>query len=623
MKEKYKSPLMVSLLLAVMVFAVYSNIFKNSATNWDDPALFRWETLHSMTVENLREVFTYRSGATFQPVRDLSYMIDFSLWGPQVVFGMHLQSLLLYMLMVIACYAFIRELLKVFHDNEEECYTWAAIASVLFAVHPVHVESVTWLYARKEPLLGLFTFLALWAFIKARMVSWKYYLLSVGALLLAILSKPTALVVPGVMFMLDIAMQARLKEPSFWKRRLAVYVPILIMVVPMLVRLINMMIYTGGVKPYHGGSFGTNLFAVSQILFSYITLIGFTLNYSADYPIPLYVDPKTVMPWVYLGLNGLLLMSGVWAFVKKRYVYSFFVAWYYILLLPVSHIFPISQNMTDRYALLPSLSWCMLLGYLLSRLWHLRSSRVSPHFAMALAIGLFGFVTLFYSYMTFQQNSIWRNSQTLWEDTLAKYPDSSPANVNLAAIYIHQGRYEEVQELCLRAIKYQPYDYLAISNLALAQMMMKQYDNAVNNYRQALRLKPDLWEAKMGLAYTYAEKGDHANAYALYKELLPGSSGAGGGFKAKGYYHLGYAAWKLGKKDEAYTYLALAEPGMRKDKFLLTDLAGLYTSMMDMKKAYELYSALYPMLGKNDPREKLGMLLKALEKKLRQQETRD
>jgi hypothetical protein len=300
--------------------------------------------LHSFTVENLKTVLTYQSATTYQPMRDLSYMIDFSLWGEKAVFGMHLQSILLYALMIIACYTFLRELLKIFHDDADECYIWAVIAAVLFAVHPVHVESVTWLYARKEPLLGLFTFISLWAFIKARVVSWKYYLPSAGALMLAILSKPTALVIPGIMFMLDIAIQARLREPGFWKRRLAVYIPILIVVVPMAVRLVTMMATTGGIKPYHGGSFGTNLLAVSQILIRYMDLIGFTINYSADYPITLFVNPKTWVPWVFVGLNVLLVGSALWAFMKKRYIYSLFVAWYYIFLLPVSHIFPISQT---------------------------------------------------------------------------------------------------------------------------------------------------------------------------------------------------------------------------------------------------------------------------------------
>jgi len=617
MTERIRSPLIITVLLAVMVAALYSNTLDNSATNWDDPVLFTKKMYYGFTWDHVKEALTFRSGSTFQPLRDLSYMVDFGLWGDRAVLGMHIQNIILYILMIFACYAFLRQLLRVFHENEDECYIWAALASVLYAVHPVHVESVAWLFARKEPLLGIFTFLSLWAFLKGRLVSWKYYLLSVLALVLAVLSKPTALVVPGIMFVLDIALQARLKEPSFWKKRLILYVPLLIMVIPMMVRLVNTLHITGGVKPYHGGSFWTNLLAVSQILISYIRLIGFNINYS-DYPIPLFTDPRTWQPWLFVGLNVLLVGSAAAAFVKRHYVYSFFVVWYYVFLIPVSHIFPISQVMTDRYALLSSLSWCVLLGYLLSRLWHakIRVGVLSPSFFTALAVGLFCFITLFYAYMTFRQNDVWQNSQTLWEDTLAKYPTSSPANVNLSALYIKQGRYADAQRLSIEAIKALPYDYLAISNLALTQIMMKQYDNAINNYQQALKLKPDLPEARMGLAYAYWEKGDYVMAYehyrALYRDRITGSPS----HRDTMYYRLGYSAWKLGRKEEARMFLAKAEPGMRRDSFKLSELAGVYTSMRDVGKALELYSDLYDQLEDGDAKDKLARLLDALRKRV-------
>ena len=621
MTERIRSPLAISVLISVMVFAVYFNILDNSPTNWDDPAIFSRTALHGMSLENLKQVLAFNPNSTYQPVRDLTYMIDFSLWGNRVVFGIHLQNIFLYIIMVLACYAFLRELLSVFNDDPSECYLWASLSAVLYAVHPVHVESVAWLFGRKEPLLGIFTFISLWAFIKGRLSSWKYYVVSAASLLLAILSKPTALIVPGVMIMIDFALQARRRDPSFWKKRLMLYIPILAVVLPMIVRLLVMMHNVGGIKPYHGGSFWTNLLAVSQILISYISLIGFTINYAADYPITLYTSLTSWQVWVFLGLNVFLVASAVLAFFRKRYIYSIFVGWYYLFLLPVSHLFPISQNMADRYALLPSLSWCVLVGYLLMRLWHLKLMRniFSPQFTMALAIGLFCFLTLAYSYMTFRQNDIWQNSQTLWEDTLAKYPNSTPANVNLSAIYIHQGRFREVQDLCITAIKALPYDYLAISNLALAQMMMKQYDNAIHNYKEAIRLKPDLREAMLGLANAYWESGDYKNTYLMYDKLVRENIPWTPYHKTTSLYRLGYAAMKLGRAEEARRYLALAEQGMRKDKFLLSDLAGTYTSMRDMEKAYELYSSLYPMLDEGNAKTKLKNLLDALRKHLKRQ----
>lgn len=601
-------------LLSVLVFGVYFNILDNEPTNWDDPALFTRSAIHTVTIENLRTVLSVSRSSTYQPIRDLSYMIDFALFKDNVVFGMHLHSILLYLLMVMACWLFLMELFRVFLDDESLCFTWACLSTVIFAVHPVHVESVAWLYARKEPLMGIFTFMSLWSFLKARSSRPGYYVLSVFLVLLAVLSKPTALVIPAMMVVLDLAVQARKREVSFWRKRAFVYIPLLIIVVPMSLWLLTMMISVGGVKPYHGGTFWTNLLAVFHILINYITLIGFTINYAADYPLELYADPQVWKTWVFVGLNVVLIASAILAFVKKHYLYAVFVAWYYIFLLPVAHIFPIAQIMADRYALLSSLSWCVLLGYLLARLWHVRleHTRFSPEFPMIIAITLFSLIVLAYSYMTVRQNDIWQNAQTLWEDTLAKYPNSSPANVNLSAIYVEQGRFQEVQELCLRAIKQVPYDYLAISNLALAQMMMGQYDHAIFNYEQALKLKPGLVKAEMGLASSYWAAGDYENAYQLYLKLWKENNLGNPGHRAMSFYRLGVASWKQGNTEEALSFLSRAEALAEDNEQLLTDLGGMYTSMGAIPRALEVYGRLYRLLDDDDLKKMLRDLLNAL-----------
>ncbi len=618
--NKKKRYFIVAVVLAAVVFGLYWNILDNEATNWDDPALFKRTAIHDITVENLKKVLSFDGGATYQPIRDLTYMIDFELWGvdaSNVTFGMHLHSIALYLLMVLACWLFLLELFKAFTDDHEFCFIWASISSVIFAVHPVHVESVAWLYARKEPLLGLFTFISLWAFVRARTFHWKYYLISLISLLLAVLSKPTAVMIPAVMFVIDLALQSHQRQPSFWKKRLMLYLPMLMVAVPIVIRLLGVMFEVGGVKPYHGGSFWTNLLAVSQILVNYLGLIGFTINYSADYPLTLYADIHAWQAWLFVVLNILLIASGVAGYLMKRYVYAIFVAWFYLFLLPVSHIFPISQIMADRYALLSSLSWCVLLGFGLSRLWcwRLSSGKLSPEFPLLVACALLFVVAASYSYMTYERNDIWQDSQTLWEDTLAKYPDSSPANVNLSAIYLEQRRFRDVQELCLAAIKAKPYDYLAISNLALAQVMMKQYDNAINNYKQALKLKSDLPKSEMGLAMAYWGKGDYENAYLLYSQLLREGKVPGPESLGTYFYRIGFSLWKLNRTEQAMEYLTRAEELARDNPFLLKDMGMAYNSMGDFVRAAQMFEEAIPKLQEGELKTKLSAILGLLKEK--------
>lgn len=582
-------------LLGVLVFGVFYNTLGNPPTNWDDPALFSNQRLHSLNPENLVQVLTFQAGSTYQPIRDISYMIDFTLWKTDPVLGIHLHSILLFYLMTIALWLFLLELFKSFDVAENRAFLWGTVASVIYAVHPVHVESVAWLYARKEPLLGLFTFLSLWTFLKARGGRPGYYLASLALLALAILSKPTALVIPAAMLVIDLALQAHKPDRDFWKKRAVVFIPMLVLVVPLMARLIAMMSSAGGIKPYHGGSPWANLLAVSQICITYLRLIGFTLIYTADYPITLYTSVHQWQAWLFLALNLVFVASALAAFMRGRYIYAVFVAWFYIFILPVAHVFPIAQIMADRYALIPSVSWCVLLGFLISALWgkRLRSRIVSPDLPRLLAAAVFSLIVLCYACLTIHQNTIWRSSESLWENTVARYPNSSPGNVNLAVIYIGQGKYQAAHDLCLNAVMALPYDYLAISNLALAQTLMGQYDNAIHNYQTALKLKPDLVKAKLGLANAYWAKRDIGKVYSLSISILHsnpelGTSPYGGLVLAR----LGYAAWKLGKDTDAAAYLARSRRLAGKNPAVLYDLAEIYTSMGNIDLALKAYQDL-------------------------------
>ena len=593
MTNKSRSLICVLILLAVLVFGIYYNILDNSPTNWDDPALFRRASIHGFSLDNLKQVLSFHKGSTYQPIRDISYMIDFTIWRDNVVFGMHLHSILLYYLMTVVCLMFLMEVFKAFSVSLPARFTWAALSTLIFAVHPVHVESITWLYARKEPLLGIFTFLSLWAFIKARSGRSLYYVTSGIALLLAILSKPTALVIPGVMIVFDLALMARQGGISSWKKRIWVYIPIFILVIPMIIRLVTMM-SAGGIKPLHGGTFTTNLLAVSQIFISYILLIGFSIHYVADYSIELYTDFHMWQAWAFMGVNIVLISSAGLAFFKGRYIYAIFIAWFYIFLLPVSHILPIAQLMADRYALIPSLSWCVMLGFLFTRLLEVKVRRpgISSKFPRFLSIVFLSVIIISYGAITIRQNDIWQNSQTLWENTLAKCPDSSFANVNLSTLYIEDGRYKEAANLCINAIKHGPHNYLAINNLALVQMLMGQDDNAIHNYKLALKLKPDFFKAKLGLANAYWEKKDFANVYIVYTGVLNTHNVGHTLQGATIYYRLGYAAWKLNKRDEARFYMEKAYTLSPNNTGLLKALGQAYTSMGETARAIQTYKRL-------------------------------
>ena len=586
-------------LLGALVFGLYFNIIFNQPTNWDDPSLIQNPQNYALTLDNIKRIFTLTGSGTWQPVRDISYIIDHTMIPKNPVLAIHIHSILLYFFLLLVVFMFLYELFSAFGKDDETAFIASALSSIIFAVHPVHVESVAWLYARKEPLLGFFTMLSMWAFVKARTGHTGYFIASAVALVLAVLSKPTAFVIPVAMLTIDIALQLYNPERGFWKRRAVFFACALLFVLPLSFWLIKMMISVGGVKPYHGGTFWNNLLAVSQILIEYIKLYAFTLRYVADYPVKLYTSISDWHAWVFIFLNFALITTAVISLLKHRYILPIFVAWHYIFILPVSHIFPISQTLADRYAFLSSLSWCVLLGYALTLLWQkrLNFNKLSPNLPALAAFIMFAIIASAYSYMTYRQTFIWRNSQTLWENTVARFTNSNSANVNLSVIYIEQGRYEDAQVLCVNAIKNLSYDYFAISNLALAQMLMGQYDNAIHNYKEALKLRPDMDKAKMGLANCFWQKGDWKASCNIYLEAFhSGSNLEKNAYACMVFERLAYASYKLGNKAESYKLLEKAYASLRGHPEFLIPIAEIATSMGRKDIAVNAYTSILSMI---------------------------
>jgi tetratricopeptide (TPR) repeat protein len=594
------------LLLTIFVSCLYVNIIYNNPTDWDDPVLVNNEQNYVPTSDNLQRILTIKSSSTFQPIRDFSYMIDKTMFPDNFFLGIHLHSIFLYILMMLATFLFLMELFKAFLINENKAFIWAYVATVIYAVHPVHVESVAWLYARKEPLLGLFTMLSLWAFVKARTGKARYYIASTVFLILAVLSKPTAAVIPAAILAIDISLQAHKPERSYWLKRGIFFAAVFSVVVPFSYWLINMLHNAGGIKLYHGGSFFNNLFAASQIFIEYISLYGFTVYYAADYPVNLYAGPAMWQAWVFVALNVLLICSAIFFFIRKKYLIPIFIAWHYIFVLPVSHIIPINQNLTDRYALLPSLSWCVLLGYIITWLWYkrLNTKLLSENFPRLVATAIFLVMVSAYSLMTLRQTFAWRNSLILWENTYARFPDSHVANAKLAPIYIQLGRYEEAKTMAIQALKLLPYDYYSLSNLALIQLLEKEYGHALHNFNIALELKPELATPKIGIATCYFETGDYINAYEKYKVAFLSTDYTSHLAGPLIFSRFALSAFKLGKIAEANTYLEKAVKIAGKSSSDLKDMALIANSMGNEKISRELFdkiskNKLPPVTGKN------------------------
>jgi protein O-mannosyl-transferase len=598
------------LMLGLVIPAIYYNTLDNEPTNWDDSSIFSSRNDQGITVDSLKQVLTYSKNSTFQPVRDISYMFDFTLWKDNVVFGLHLQNIVWYFFMMLALWLFLLELFRAFGIDDKKGLIWASASTLIFAVHPVHSEAVAWLMARKEPLMGTFTFLCLWSFLKARQnkAAYLYSVLSFIFLLLAILSKPIAVILPALLIMLDLLLQKYNPQAGFWKKRIIPYLAILLIAAVSITGLLVMAMSAGTIKLWHGGTVFTNIFAVSQIFISYISLIGFTFNYCADYPITLYAGPQFWQAWVFIGLNVVLACIAGFAFMKKRFLITFFIIWFYVFLLPVCHIFPIYQKLADRYAMMSSLSWCVLLGFIITWIWNLKIKvpglpKYLPHM---IASTLLLVIAVAYSAMTIRQNGFWQNSETLWTHTLAYYPNSNPANNNLSVIMISTGHYKQAKILALNAVKEIPTDWNALTNLAVAEVYLKEYGSAAKNFKMIIGLNPKRTNAWLGLAYALWLDGKQDEAIEVYKKLQKANLLSENDPQiSEIYYRLAYGYFKSGNRPAAEEYLEKALVVNRNQTDVLYDIAQLYIDMNEKDKAIAVYERILSMIHNRKERKTL------------------
>jgi tetratricopeptide (TPR) repeat protein len=539
--------------------------------------------------DGIKKIFTLEKGNTFQPIRMLSYAIDYHFWKLNPL-GYHLTNILFYILTCVTVYFTLLRLSVHLRGGASigSHERVALFGALLFAAHPVHVEAVTWLAARKEVLQGFFFFFAFYLYLKGREESGRkkitYFVFVLFTILLATLSKPSAVVFPAVILIFEIA--ARQKGwVDFVKKHwlffaLSVFVSVLFTSI-----LIKVMFEAGGVKPYRGGTFFNNLL-VSFYAFLYnIKLLAFTVNYSAAYTINVPNPILGLRTLLFVGVT--LVLTGLSFWSLKRTKIIFFAFWFFVVtMLPYLNLIPISTLLADRYVFIASFSYVLLLGVLFDRLYSYRRARFSEGFFKLLSIVLFLFLFTGYSFMTIHQNRIWENSYTLWSDAVEKYPGSNTANALMGVVYMEIAMDQEAVKYLEKAVEILPYDYQSRNNLGIVYGRLDEPEKALKEFGTAIQLRPDDDTIKINLSVFYQRQKEYKKAEEVLKYLQSRNPK-----NANLYFRLG-----LVYKDAGQYEAAVSE--FLKSVELAPDIINPYielgntyaTGMKDLEKAKYYYS---------------------------------
>jgi protein O-mannosyl-transferase len=533
-KDRWRIP-GVCIFLAAITFAVFGQTLRYGFVNLDDDVyVFDNPVVQKgLTWEGFRWALTYGQIGHWHPLTWLSHMLDCQWYGLRGG-GHHLTNVLLHTVTVILLFLVLRRMTG---------FLWrSAFVAAVFAIHPLRVESVAWIAERKDVLSALFFMLTLGAYVRyvqrrskaggqesraqafpaldplarrseAKMA--RLWTLDYGLVLLffalGLLSKNMLVTLPFILLLLDYWPLNRLSSfsPQFLLPRLVEKIPLLVLAIGSCVATFLVSEKLTVVRlPF--------VLRLENAVVSYVIYL-----WQMIYPSGLacvYPNPVNYLPlWQVVGALGLLLaISGaVWAFHKTHPYLIVGWLWYVGMMIPVIGMVQISfYAHADRYTYLPQIGLYVLLTWAAVDLcagWRHRRVVLGGGATIILAALIC---------CARVQTSYWRNSESLWDHTLACTSDNAIAHNNLGNDLIEQGRVGEAITHCQKALEIKPDCVEAHLNLGNALDKMGNVDEAMVHYQKALEIKSDSAEAHNNLGVTLFRKGKGDEAIVHLQKAL-------------------------------------------------------------------------------------------------------
>lgn len=467
--------------------------------DYDDPWVIRDNAvLHVLSLESLWHVFLdfsfeqrLRLGGEYLPIRDLSVMIDYALYGDWFG-GHHLTNALLYGLGCAMAASMV--------DAWTSSRPLAWLSGLMFAVHPVHVESAAWLSERKGVLGAALVFGSLWAFRRFQeKKSMRVFVGTCALLWLAIWSRSLAVVTVAAAAALTIWYPTRSMTKRGQLASLAFYAIVgLVAFIPGLMASQA----SGLVQPFHGeGLFNTLRFS-AHVHGKYIGLLALAGPYAVEYPV--VEDPHALL-FTSLGtagaIAGTLTCLVALARPSWRNAGTFGIAWWLIYFFPVSHLGAAIQNeIADRYLLLPSFGLLLTLSALVLKL----ERRV----ALVVATAWLSASLLW----TLPQVQVWSSTRALREHMIQVFPRNPDSWENLARVSQAEGDYESAWRIAEVGLELAPRNWRLLHREGLILEQMGRPRAAIQKMREAAQQGPEAHKAQANLALMLLRAGQKDEA---------------------------------------------------------------------------------------------------------------
>jgi protein O-mannosyl-transferase len=553
--------------LIALTWVVFGQTLGHDFVNFDDPVYVseNAQIQAGLSWPNILWAFAHVHSHNWHPLTTISHMLDCQLFGVKPG-AHHLVNVLLHSASAVLLFLLLQQITG---------HLWpSAFVATIFAIHPLHVESVAWVSERKDVLSGLFFMLTLLAYFHytRKPNFWRYVLMSI-LFVCGLLAKPMLVTLPLVLLLLDYWPFGRFEKSGAMKL-IAEKIPLFVLAIGSAIATLIAQ-YGGIVERVRLPMMWRAANAVSAYLI-YIWQTIWPANLALIYP-----HPGRLPFWETAGASATLIaITVVVLFLRKRRPYlvtGWF--WYLIMLLPVIGLVQVgSQAHADRYTYLPQI------GLSIAAIWGIvdlaRSFRWPREFvglAATIIIALFALDARV-------QASYWHDTERLWNRTfavtkqneiahfnlgefllkarrfdeaiaqfqifLATYPDEPAANFQIGSAFMEKGEIDLAIRYFQRTLQLEPDNPEAETNLANSLLRAERVGEAVEHYRNVARHEPRSALAHYNLAVGLHRQGRFSEAIVHYKEALsiqPGYPDAD--------YFLGEALLQNGQPDEAKIHL--------------------------------------------------------------------
>ena len=518
-KTDFRIVILVSLCLIIAILIPHRQAINFDFVGYDDE-LYVTKNLNvqkGFTAKGVKWAFTSFHSANWHPITWLSHMLDCELYGLNPM-GHHWTNVELHIANTLLLFFILFKMTGALWRS--------AFVAALFALHPLHVESVAWVAERKDVLSAFFGMMALLAYCRyTKQPSLVGYLLIILFLSMGLMAKPMLVTLPFLFLLLDFWPLERFRFATV-SRLILEKVPLLVPVVISGYLTFMAQQSSGAVKPLEAFSLTVRIANAFISYVSYAVKAIWPHNLTVFYPHP----GNTLPLWQVFG--AILLVGGA-SFLAirslKKYPYiAVGLFWYLGMLVPVIGLVQVSsQAMADRYTYIPMTGLFIIIAWGfsdISRAWHYQ--KIVSVLSAVIVLSVLTTCTFF-------QLGYWKDSITLFEHAINVTDNNYLAHNNLGAALLEKGKLDKAVLHIKEALRIEPGCKAALYNLGAALSAQGKLDEAVLHYNNMLKINPKDAIVHNNLADVLSAHGKPNEAVLHYNEALkidPDYAGAHGGF---------------------------------------------------------------------------------------------